>query len=245
MRAFTSSRSIATSSHLLRAKIVAQPGLHRQVGDSQVLGGEALGGVHDDDRDVRPLRGALRADLRVELDGAGDPRALAKARGVHQEHRAVADLKLGVDRVARRAGDVGDDHPVRAQEAVDERGLADVRAADQRQARAVGLVLGARDRARAAPPRGGRGGPRSNGPARPRRPPARPGRGCRGRPPAARPPGRRPCWRRPPRGRRSAAGSRRPPRRPGARPALASRTSATTSASAIAARACSWIAREI
>ena len=92
------------------------PGLHRQVGDPQVLGGEPLGRVHDHDRDVRTLRGALRADLRVELDGARDPRALAKAGGVHQEHGPVAHLKLGVDRVARGARDVGDDDPVRTPE---------------------------------------------------------------------------------------------------------------------------------
>ena len=46
---------------------------------------------------------------------------------------ASVDDQRRVDRVAGRAGELGDDHPLLAEEAVDERGLADVRAADHAQ----------------------------------------------------------------------------------------------------------------
>ena len=55
---------------------------------------------------------------------------------------AAVDLDRRVDRVARGAGDLGDDHPLAAEEGVDEARLADVGAPDDRQADdVVGLVL--------------------------------------------------------------------------------------------------------
>ena len=62
--------------------------------------------------------------------------------GVDEHELALADEQRHVDRVARRARDVGDDHALFAEEAVDERGLADVRAADDREAN--GVVVGLR-----------------------------------------------------------------------------------------------------
>ena len=47
--------------------------LHRQLGDAQVLRGDAVGGVADDERDVGALGGALRAQRRVVLDRLGRP----------------------------------------------------------------------------------------------------------------------------------------------------------------------------
>ena len=105
-------------------------GFHRHLGDPQVLGGDPLGGVADDDRHVGALDRPFGAQLGVVVDGPGDLGAAAQAGGVDQDHPAAVDLELGVDRVAGGAGDVGDDHPVGAEEGVDERGLADVGAAD-------------------------------------------------------------------------------------------------------------------
>ena len=55
-------------------------GLHRQLGDPQVLGGHALGGVADNERDVGALGGALGAQLGVVVDRARDLAAPPDAR---------------------------------------------------------------------------------------------------------------------------------------------------------------------
>ena len=105
--------------------------------------GDAVVGVADDERHVGALGGALRAQRRVVLDGLGDLRLAPHAGGVDDDDLAPVDLQRQVDRVARRAGDVGDDDAVGADEAVDERGLADVRAPDDGQAdeRLVDLLV--------------------------------------------------------------------------------------------------------
>ena len=109
-------------------------GLHRQLGDAQILGGDAVAGVADDERDVGALGGALRAQRRVVLDRVGDLRLAAHAGRVDEHQPAPVDHQRHVDRVARRAGELGDDHALLAEEAVDERGLADVGPADHGQA---------------------------------------------------------------------------------------------------------------
>ena len=218
--------------------------LHRELGDPQVLRGHARARVADHERDVGALRRALGAEHRVVLDGLLDLGLAADARGVDEAQAAAVDLELGVDRVARGARDVGDDHALAAEEGVDERGLAHVRAADHREADEV-LVLGrARRRRAGAARRAGRAGRRCPGPA-PRRPPS--GRRARARGSRARAGGRpasRSCWPRGPRAARRGAGCRRPPRRRAACPARASTTRSATCASASAARAWSWIETE-
>ena len=67
------SASSPPTSHLLSTSAVAQRGLHRQLGDAQVLGGDAVAGVADDERDVGPLGRALRAQRRVVLDRVARP----------------------------------------------------------------------------------------------------------------------------------------------------------------------------
>ena len=89
--------------------------LHRQLGDAQVLRGDAVGGVADDERDVGALGRPLRAQRRVVLDGLGDLRLAAHAGGVDDDELAAVDLQRQVDRVARRAGDLGDDHALGAE----------------------------------------------------------------------------------------------------------------------------------
>src|SRR3954449_12267387 len=116
--------------------------LHRELGDAQVLARDPVVRVADDERDVGALDRALGAQRRVVLDRVLDLGLAAQARGVDEDHLAPIDLEREVDRVARRAGDVGDDHALGAEQAVDERRLADVRAPDDREADRVVLLLG-------------------------------------------------------------------------------------------------------
>ena len=106
-------------------------GPHRQLGDAQVLGGDARRRRRRRRSRRRRARPPLGAQLRVVVDRAGDLGAAPQAGGVDQQHRPPVDLELGVDRVAGRAGALGDDHPLGAEEGVDQRGLADVGAADR------------------------------------------------------------------------------------------------------------------
>ena len=66
--------------------------------------------------------------------------------GVDQDDPPALELQLGVDRVAGGSRPLGDDQPIGAEEGVDEGGLADVGAADHRDAGRVvvkGRALGA------------------------------------------------------------------------------------------------------
>src|SRR5215211_2446300 len=116
-------------------------GLHRPLGDPQVLRGHAVRGVADDERDVGPLGRPLRAQRRVVLDRLLHLGAAPDAGRVDQQQRPAVDLDRRVDRVARGAGDVGDDHALAAEEGVDEAGLADVRAADHGEADGLLVLL--------------------------------------------------------------------------------------------------------
>ena len=81
------------------------------------------------------------AQRRVVLDRLRDLGRAADAGRVDEQQLAAVDLDRRVDRVARRARDVGDDHALAAEEGVDERGLADVRAPDHREAHELLLQL--------------------------------------------------------------------------------------------------------
>jgi hypothetical protein len=85
--------------------------------------------------------GPLGAQRGVVLDVLGDLGLAAHARGVDEDHVAVGVAQRQVDRVAGRARDVGDDDALLAEDPVDQRGLADVRAPDDRQAHEA-LLLG-------------------------------------------------------------------------------------------------------
>src|SRR3954452_23899853 len=119
-----------------------RPLLHRELGDPQVLARDAVVRVADDERDVGALDRPLRAQRRVVLDRVLDLGLAAQAGGVDEDHPPAVDLERQVDRVAGRAGDVGDDHALGAEQAVDERRLADVRAAHDREADEVVVLLG-------------------------------------------------------------------------------------------------------
>ena len=198
------------------------------------------------DRDVGALGGALGAQLGVVVDRAGDLRPPADARPCRSARTgAPVDLEPGVDRVAGRPGQLRDDHPLGAEEGVDQRRLADVRAADDRDRdTAPRPRLAARPRPRGRARRGGRAGRRCRGRGWPRPGSARRGRARTARRPSGSSRRSRPCWRRRPPGRSARRRISATSASPWRSPARASRTSATASASAIASRACAWTARE-
>ena len=106
--------------------------------------------VDQDERDVGALGRLERAQLRVVLDPLPLPALAAQARRVDEQERAAVALEHGVDRVARRARDLGDDRPLRADERVEERRLADVRPAEDRDADRVVADSSGAPRCRAA-----------------------------------------------------------------------------------------------
>ena len=106
--------------------------LPRHVGDCQVLVDDAFARVDEDERDVRALRRRQRAQLRVVLDPLALPPFPAQAGRVDEDELALAAAQVGVDRVPRRAGYLGDDHPLLAEQRVQEARLADVRTAEYR-----------------------------------------------------------------------------------------------------------------
>ena len=129
-----SSSAIACSSHLLSTSAVAQPSFIASSAIRRSCAVTPSRGVADHERDVGALDGALRAQRGVVLDGLGDLRLAAHAGGVDEDELRPSTSKRQVDRVARGARDVGDDHALVAERPVDQRRLADVRAPDHRQA---------------------------------------------------------------------------------------------------------------
>ena len=120
-------------SHLLSTS-ASRSRAHREIGDPQVLRGDAVRGIADDERDVGALRRALRAQDRVVLDGLGDLGGAADAGRVHHHERAPVDRERRCR--SRHAWYPTSETITRSppRKRVDQRGLADVRAADHREA---------------------------------------------------------------------------------------------------------------
>ena len=116
----------------------------RHVGHVQILLGDALGGVDQDERDVGAASGLERAHLAPELHLLALRAVAPQAGRVDQAVDAVAALEADVDRVARRARDLGDDRALLVAERVQERRLADVRAAEDGDADLVRRALDVR-----------------------------------------------------------------------------------------------------
>ena len=97
------------------------PGLVHLRYDPLLLRGQAVHGVHQEHRHVAARYAPHRPRDTVELDVALDPGPAPEAGRVDQAvlHALPGDLR--VHRVARRAGDVGDDHRVPAHDGVDQR----------------------------------------------------------------------------------------------------------------------------
>src|SRR5207302_6938510 len=73
-----------------------------------------------------------RPQLRVVLDPLPMPPLAPQTGRVDEHERPPVVLEDGVDRVARRSGDLGDDHALPSEQGVDEARLADVRPAEDR-----------------------------------------------------------------------------------------------------------------
>ena len=130
-------------------------GQHRQggaarlagdVGDGEILLDDPLRRVEEDERDIGALGGLESSQLAVVLDSLALLAAPPQAGRVDEHEGRVAALQHRVDRVARRARDLGDDHPLAADELVEERRLADVRPPEDRDPDRLGAD---RDLARA------------------------------------------------------------------------------------------------
>ena len=73
-------RRPSARSHLLSTSAVAQPLLHRELGDPEILGGDPVGRVADDERHVGALGGTPGAQRRVVLDRLRRPSPGAAGR---------------------------------------------------------------------------------------------------------------------------------------------------------------------
>jgi hypothetical protein len=103
-----------------------------------VLLRDALRGVEQQQRDVAAIEALERGDHRELLQAQRDGALTPDARGVDEQVLLAVAHHQRVHRVARGAGHVGHEVAVLAEDAVDQRRLAHVRAADHRHADRTG-----------------------------------------------------------------------------------------------------------
>ena len=130
---------------LVEADDHAAPAIDREPQDLRVLLGHALARVAHQNDHVAPLDGADRVQHADGLDEAvlfGDLRFAANSRGVDQHELLPVALDHRVDRVARGAGTIVDQHAIFAGDAVDERRLAGVGPTDDRDAHQRVVMVG-------------------------------------------------------------------------------------------------------
>ena len=106
------------------------PALEHVAGDVRILLGDAFGRVEHEDGDVRRLDRLQRLDDGEELGPLAGLAAAAQARGIDQRVAPAGALERHLDRVARGARLVEGDHPLLADQRVDQGGFADVGPAD-------------------------------------------------------------------------------------------------------------------
>ena len=116
-----------------------------EVDDAHVLLAERLRHVEHDDGDLGLLQRSRRAQGGVEVGALLQVHATADAGGVDEAPQPSAEVDDLVDRVARGAGEFVDDDPLLPRGLVQQRGLAHVRATqDRHTSRSADLVLGDR-----------------------------------------------------------------------------------------------------
>src|SRR5581483_11197689 len=108
--------------------------LARDVRDGEVLVDQALARVDEDERDVGAVGRVQRAQLGVVLDPLALAPLAAQAGGVDEDEPRPVPLEEGVDRVPGRPRHVRDDHPLLAEDRVQQARLADVRPTEDRDA---------------------------------------------------------------------------------------------------------------
>ena len=106
--------------------------LEDEAGDVRVLLGDVRRRIDQQHDDVGILDRLQRLDHRKLLDRLGDLAALAHAGGVDQRVVPRAAVEVEIQRVARRARLVEGDHALLAEQRIDQRRFADVRAPDDR-----------------------------------------------------------------------------------------------------------------
>src|SRR5829696_8496606 len=116
------------------------PLLLDQVDDREVLLLERDRGVEEHDHDLGKAHGAQRVADRQLLELVLHPGALAQARGVEELDRPAAPLPVDRDRIAGDAGLGAGEQTIGADQLVDERRLAGVRAPDDRDLERLALA---------------------------------------------------------------------------------------------------------
>ncbi len=142
------------------------PALERQSQHARVLLGDRVVRVEHQDDHVRLVDGLQRLGNAHALDEVLDPGATSHPGGVDQQELAPVAFEGHQNAVAGGAGLLVRDHALLSQQAIHQRGLADVRAADDGDANGVGVGVRSRLRLEAgehplhellAPPRVARG----------------------------------------------------------------------------------------
>ena len=117
-------------------------GLVRQADDPFVLLGDSFDGIEQNERHVGAVQAFDGPHDAVLLDALGDPAAAPDACRVHQHIFPAVVLVQAVHGVPGRARDGAYDHPVLADERVDERRFSHVGPADDGDARMVLIRFG-------------------------------------------------------------------------------------------------------
>ena len=118
-------------------------GIERIAQHTRVLVGHAFAGIEHDHRDLAMFDRLQGLDDRELLDHLLHPRLAAHAGGVDQPVQTAIAFHVDGDRVARGARHLRGDHPLLAEQAVDQGRLADVRTAYEgdTDTRGVGVEL--------------------------------------------------------------------------------------------------------
>ena len=106
-----------------------------------VLLGEQVLRVEQHERDVATVYRLVGAHVGVVFERGVHTAFAAQPRGVEEAEFFAAELDHGVDYVARRAGYVADHRALLSGECVEQARLAYVRAADERHADFVGILV--------------------------------------------------------------------------------------------------------
>ena len=101
-----------------------------QTGNFCVLVGDTLLGIHQNQAHVGPLDSADGPQVAVPLNGVVHLGFPAHTGGVNKQILAVLIFKIAVDGVAGRAGHIGHNHTLFAQDAIEQTGLTHVGLAD-------------------------------------------------------------------------------------------------------------------
>ncbi len=115
--------------------------LMRNPGNLRVLLGHALLGVNNHQDHIGPFNGRHGPDDAVALQLLPDLILPAQPRGVDKHILCPVVYDLRIHRVARRACNIRHDHPVFAQQLIDNRRLAHIRLAHDRDPGAFVLLL--------------------------------------------------------------------------------------------------------